>query len=86
LDFSSSTKARILWVKENLSNNSYNLGTIIILLVSKNLNNPTVTCFGSWLVEIKFITIAKTSHASFSHIHKSKVQVANKQLVNANCM
>jgi hypothetical protein len=59
LDFSSSTKERILWVKENLSNSSYNLGTIATLLVSKTLNNPMVTCFASRLVEIKFITITK---------------------------
>ncbi len=47
LDFSSSTKAIILWVKENLSNSFYNLGTIAALLMFKTLNKLMVTCFAS---------------------------------------
>ncbi len=47
LDPSSLTKVRIFWVKENLSNNSYNLGAITTLLLFKTLNNMMVTCFAS---------------------------------------
>jgi hypothetical protein len=47
LDPSSLTNARIFWLKENLFNNSYNLGIIVTPLMSKTLNNPMVTCLAS---------------------------------------
>jgi len=57
------------------------MATPFVLLAS---NNPTVTCFGSELMDRKLTTIAKTSWAPLD-IHKSKVQVAVKHSTKANC-
>ncbi len=72
LDPSSLTNARIVQVKKNLSNSSYNLKAIAIVLMSETSNNPMVTCLASQSLEIKFTTTTKTSLAPFD-IHKSKV-------------
>jgi len=47
LDPSSLTNAIIFWLKENLSNNSYNLRIIVTPLMFETLNNPMVTCLAS---------------------------------------
>jgi hypothetical protein len=76
LDLSYLRNAKILWVKENLSSSSYNLGAIGTLFMFETSNNLMVTRLASQSLEIKFTTSTKTSLGPLN-IHKSKAQVAN---------
>ncbi len=67
-----------------MSNNSCNLGTIVMPHVSIISKRPLMTCFVSQLLEIKLTTIAKMSCIPFD-IHRSNVQVVDTQLANVGC-
>jgi hypothetical protein len=68
-------------VIKKLFSSSYNLKTIATPVMFVTSNSPIVTCFASQSLKMKLTTMAKTSHVQLN-IHRSKVQVVDKQSTN----
>jgi hypothetical protein len=66
-------------VRKNLSRSARSLIAVAAPLVLIALNKPIVTCLGSQLLDRKLTTTSNMS-CTLANIHKSKVNVAKKDL------